>query len=64
MVGIVAGDGAPRSLSDDRSSGVRWTRPFSFSDSSLGGLRPFLLLLFHPARSWRVFMALGRLLRY
>ena len=49
MVGTVAGDGAPRSLSDVRSSGVCWTRPFSFSDSSLVGLRPFLLLLFHPA---------------
>ena len=35
MVGTVAGDGAPRSLSDFRSSGVCWTRPFSFSDSSL-----------------------------
>ena len=35
LVGIVAGDGAPRSLSDGGSSGVRWTRPFSFSDSSL-----------------------------
>ena len=40
MVGIVAGDGAPRSLSDGRSSGVRWTRPFSFSDSLLGGSVP------------------------
>ena len=49
MVGTVAGDGAPRSLSGVRSSGVCWTRPFSFSDSSLVGLRPFLLLLFHPA---------------
>ena len=49
MVGTVAGDGAPRSLSDVRFSGVCWTRPFSFSDSSLVGLRPFLLLLFHPA---------------
>ena len=51
MVGTVAGDGAPRSLSAGRSSGVCWTRPFSFSDSSLVGLRPFLLLLFHPARA-------------
>ena len=48
MVDTVAGDGAPRSLSDFRSSGVCWTRPFSFSDSSLVGLRPFWLL-FHPA---------------
>ena len=32
MVGTVAGDGAPRSLSVVRSSGVSWTRPFSFSD--------------------------------
>ena len=49
MVGTVAGDGAQRSLSDVRSSGVGWTRPLSFSDSSLVGLRPFLLLLSHPA---------------
>ena len=28
MVGAVADDGAPRSLSDGRSSGVRWTCPF------------------------------------
>ena len=49
MVGTVAGDGAPRSLSDFRSLGVCWTRPFTFFDSSLDGLRPFLLLLFHPA---------------
>ena len=34
VVGTVAGDGAPRSLSDVRSSRVCWTRPFSFSDSS------------------------------
>ena len=56
MVGTVAGDGAPRSLSVVRSSGVCWTRPFSFSDSSLVGLRPFSLPLFHPApRSLRGF---------
>ena len=64
MVGTVAGDGAPRSLSDGRSSGVRWTRPFSFSHSSLVGLRPFLLPLFHPARARRGFVALSGLLRY
>ena len=46
MVGTVAGDGAPRSLSDVRSSGVR--RPFSFSDSPLDGPRSFLLPMFHP----------------
>ena len=40
MVGTVAGDGAPRSLSVVRSSGVSWTRPFSFSDSSLVGPVP------------------------
>ena len=59
MVGTVAGDGAPRSLSDVRSLGVRWTRPFSFSDSSLVGLRPFSLLSFHPARARRGFVALS-----
>ena len=65
MVGTVAGDGAPRSLSDFRSSRVCWTRPFSFSDSSLVGLRPFLLPLFHPARALcAVFVALSCLLRY
>ena len=64
MVGTVAGDGAPRSLSDVRSLGVRWTRPFSFSDSSLVGLRPFSLLSFHPARARRGFVALSCLLRY
>ena len=37
MVGTVAGDGAPRSLSDVRSSGVSWTRPFSFSEVPLMG---------------------------
>ena len=58
MVGTVAGDGAPRSLSDFRSSGVCGTRPFSFSDSSLGGLRPFWLLLFHPALPFFVSLAL------
>ena len=42
MVGIVAGDGAPRFLSDGCSSGVRWTRPVSFSDSFFWGA-PFLL---------------------
>ena len=42
-----------------------WTRPFSFSDSSLVGLRPFLLPLFHPARALCVvFVALCCLLRY
>ena len=45
MVGTVAGDGAPRSLSVVRSSGVRWACPFSFSDSSLVGLRPFSQLM-------------------
>ena len=66
MVGTVAGDGAPRPLSAVRSSGVCWTRPFSFSDSSLVGLRPFLLLLFHPARALCAlfFVALRCLLRY
>ena len=62
-VGTVAGDGAPRSLSDGRSSGVRWTRPFSFSDSSLVGLRLFSLPSFHPARARRGFVALSCLLR-
>ena len=38
VVGTVAGDGAPRSLSDFRSSRFCWTRLFSFSDSSLVGL--------------------------
>ena len=51
MVGTVAGDGAPRSLSVVRSSGVCWTRPFSFSDSSLAGLRPFSLPMSHPAHA-------------
>ena len=64
MVGTVAGDGAPRSLSDVRSLGVRWTRPFSFSDSSLVGRRPFSLLSFHPARARHGFVALSCLLRY
>ena len=64
MVGTVAGDGAPRSLSDVRSLGVRWTRPFSFSDSSLVGRRPFSLLSFHPARARLGFVALSCLLRY
>ena len=60
MVGTVAGDGAPRSLSVVRSSGVCWTRPFSFSDSSLVGPRPFSLPLFHPARALCVvFVALS-----
>ena len=58
-VGTVAGDGAPRSLSVVRSSGVSWTRPFSFSDSSLVGSRPFSLPLFHPARALVVLVALG-----
>ena len=58
MVGTAAGDGAPRSLSDFRSSGVCWTRPFSFSDSSLDRLRPFWLLLFHPALPFFVSLAL------
>ena len=47
MVGTMAGDSAPRSLSDFRSSGVCC----SFSDSSLVGLRPFSLPLFHPSRA-------------
>ena len=65
MVGTVAGDGAPRSLSVVRSSGVCWTRPFSFSDSSLVGPRPFSLPLFHPARALCVvFVALCCHLRY
>ena len=65
MVGTVAGDGAPRSLSVARSSGVCWTRPFSFSDSSLAGLRPFSLPMFHPAHALGVlFVALCCLLRY
>ena len=65
MVGTVAGDGAPRSLSVVRSSGVCWTRPFSFSDSSLAGLRPFSLPMFHPAHALGVlFVALRCLLRY
>ena len=50
-LGTVAGDGAPRSLSVVRSSGVCWTRPISFSDSSLAGLRPFSLPMFHPAHA-------------
>ena len=62
MVGTVAGDGAPRSLSVVRSSGVSWTRPFSFSDSSLVGPRPFSLPLSHPACV--VFVALGCHVRY
>ena len=62
MVGTV---GAPRSLSVVRSSGVSWTRPFSFSDSSLVGLRTFSLPLSHPARALCVvFVALGCLVRY
>ena len=65
MVGTVAGDGAPRSLSVVRSSGVSWTRPFSFSDSSLVGPRPFSLSLFHPARALCVvFVALSCHVRY
>ena len=65
MVGTVAGDGAPRSLSVVRSSRVCWTRLFSFSDSSLAGLRPFSLLMFHPAHALGVlFVALCCLLRY
>ena len=65
MVGTAAGDDAPRSLSVVRSSGVRWTRPFSFSDSSLVGPRPFSLPLFHPARALCVvFVALCCHLRY
>ena len=65
MVGTVAGDGAPRSLSVVRSSGVCWTRPFSFSDSSLVRLRPFSLPMFHPAHALCViFVALSCLLRY
>ena len=56
MVGTVAGDGAPRSLSVVRSSGVYWTRPFSFSDSSLVGLRPFSLPLFHPSALFAWFL--------
>ena len=57
--------GAPRSLSVVRSSGVCWTRPFSFSDSSLAGLRPFSLPMFHPAHALGVlFVALCCLLRY
>ena len=59
MVCTVAGDGAPRSLSVVRSSGVCWTRPFPFSDSSLVELRPFLLLLFHPARALCAFFICG-----
>ena len=59
MVDTVAGDGAPRSLSDFRSSGVCRTRPFSFSDSSLDGLRPFWLLLFHPALPLFYFLGLA-----
>ena len=40
-------------------------RPFPFSDSSLVGLRPFSLPLFHPARALCVvFVALSCLLRY
>ena len=65
MVGTVAGDGAPRSLSVVRSSGVSWTRPFSFSDSSLVGPRPFSLPLSQPARALCVvYVALGCLVRY
>ena len=66
MVGTVAGDGAPRSLSVVRSSGVSWTRPFSFSDSSLVGPRPFSLRgLSHPARALCVvFVALSCHVRY
>ena len=64
MVGTVAGDGAPRSPSVVRS-GVCWTRPFSFSDSSLAGLRPFSLPMFHPAHALGVlFVTLCCLLRY
>ena len=65
MVVTVAGDGAPRSLSVVRSSGVSWTRPFSFSDSSLVGPRPFSLPLSHPARALCVvFVGLGCHVRY
>ena len=63
MVGTVAGDGAPRSLW--RCSKSAGFAPFSFFDSSLVGLRPFSLPLFHPARALRVvFVALCCLLRY
>ena len=45
--------------------GVCWTRPFSFSDSSLVGPRPFSLPMFHPARALCVvFVALTFLVRY
>ena len=65
MVGTVAGDGAPRSLSVVRSSGVCWTRPFRFYDSSLVVLRPFLLPMFHPSHALCVvFVAERCLLRY
>ena len=65
MVGTVAGDGAPRSLSLVRSSGVCWTRPFSFYDSSLVVPRPFLLSSFHPPNALCVvFVAECCLLRY
>ena len=65
MVGTVAGDGAPRSLSVVRSSGVCWTRPFSFYDSSLVVPRPFLLPSSHPSHALCVvFVAECCLLRY
>ena len=38
MVGTVAGDGAPRSLSDFRSSGVCRTRPFSLTVPLMGSV--------------------------
>ena len=64
MVGTVAGDDAPRSVSVVRPSGVCWTRPFSFTDSSLAGLRPFSLPMFHPAHALGVLLvALCCLLR-
>ena len=53
VVGTVAGDDAPRSLSVVRSSGVCWTRPFSFTDSSLAGLSSWLLYY-----TWRVQLSL------
>ena len=65
MVGTVAGDGAPRSLSIVCSSEVCWTRPFSFYDSFLVVPHPFLLPSFHPSHALCVvFVAECCLLRY
>ena len=59
MVRTVAGDGGPRSLSVARSSGVCWTRHFSFYDSSIVVLRPFLLPVFHSSHALCVVFVAG-----